>query len=97
MHEGPYSDGGEDRRETVSGAFFDPNSLGLYDMSGNLSEWIGEADKEDDAHRIACGGSWTDAPESLCCDSECASLSPSTREPHIGFRLVQPAEKPAKK
>ena len=96
MDKGAYSDAGEYRRETVSSSFFEPNSLGLYNMSGNLSEWIGAADKEDDAHRIACGGSWADAPESLCCDSECASLSPSTREPHIGFRLVESAEQPAK-
>jgi len=97
MHKGPYSDAGEYRRETVSGSFFESNSLGLYNMSGNLSEWVRDVDKESSGKRIACGGSWADAPESLCCDSECASLSPSTREPHIGFRLVQPAKQPAKK
>jgi len=69
----------------------------VHYMSGNLSEWVRDVDKESSGKRIACGGSWADAPESLCCDSDCASLSPSTREPHIGFRLVQPAKQPAKK
>ena len=56
------------------------NELGLYDMSGNVSEWI-------DRENSACGGTWY-SYESDCTVLSCISLKSTTSYQGYGLRLV---------
>jgi formylglycine-generating enzyme required for sulfatase activity len=44
----PYCEKGEYRGKTTSVGSFEPNSLGLYDMSGNAWEWTGDCNQYND-------------------------------------------------
>ncbi len=68
---------------------FPPNSLGLYDISGNVAEWTN--DKLDPAHpaRIAVrGGSWNDSGEPILLSSRRHWATEFDHHDHIGFRCV---------
>lgn len=78
-----------------------PNGLGLYDMSGNVSEWCKDwysyytsSDQIDPegpsfevSFRVARGGSWCDDSEG-CGVSNRGFESPSYRRSNLGFRLA---------
>lgn len=81
-----------------------PNSLGIHDMSGNVSEWVEDwkgdypattlknpVHEEAGANRVVRGGSWSD-PQQYLRVSRRSELTPSVRTNTIGFRLVLPAE-----
>ena len=61
-----------------------PNELGLYDMSGNVSEW---ANTGSGSLRVSCGGSWG-RYANRCEVSSSFSTPPRTRK-NIGFRLAR--------
>jgi hypothetical protein len=63
-----------------------PNELGVYDMTGNVSEWV--ADSYDKNTRIVKGGSWADdAQNSAITGMEKFDLKHKSK--FIGFRVCQ--------
>jgi len=74
-----------------------PNSWGLYNLSGNVSEWTSSNSetKLDEANlgttqqnlKIVRGGSWRTSPNSV----ERKAIDQNTKEDYIGFRIVTSA------
>ena len=80
-------------------ASFSPNSLGLYDMSGNVWEWTcSEYKKGYDGSEQECavsaedyslrGGSWNTYPGRVRAATR-TNFDPDSRHKSIGFRLAQ--------
>ncbi len=65
----------------------EPNSAGIYDMSGNVREWCWDASS---SNRDYCGGSWDSGAE-VCAVSTRYSNYPYNRSSRIGFRVVRTA------
>jgi formylglycine-generating enzyme required for sulfatase activity len=90
-------------RRTLPIDFFAPNPWGLYQVHGNVAEWVedcfepGYADAPADGsaravpscrHRVTRGGSWLDGPERLRSASR-TSAEPDRRAGTIGFRVAR--------
>jgi formylglycine-generating enzyme required for sulfatase activity len=89
---------------TAPVASFKPNKFGLYDMHGNVWEWIGDCQSESLAHlaqgapaarpcpadapHILRGGSWSDPPERLRSAARIAG-PPRDRDQIVGFRVAR--------
>ena len=75
---------------------YKPNAWGLYDMHGNVSEWVScdySFDKEENslevgkAKKQVKGGSWRDRPYRAAA-SESLGYYPWQKVSNVGFRLV---------
>lgn len=85
---------------TAPARSYRPNHLGLYDMIGNVWEWVedcwSEAMPESgrayvksscDSHRVR-GGSWNDFPEELR-SARRSRVKPDQRGSYLGFRIAR--------
>lgn len=61
----------------------EPNAWGLYDMHGNVCEWI---QATDDEYGLLCGGSWWDRPRD-CASSSRDRDSLDRVDSRYGFRI----------
>jgi formylglycine-generating enzyme required for sulfatase activity len=92
-----------DNRQTSPVGSFNPNAFGLYDMAGNVWQWVEDCFHEnydraptdgsawtsgDCGHRMARGGSWNDSPRYL--RTACRFwFAPDDRISYIGFRIAR--------
>lgn len=89
--------------KTVEVGTFEANRFGLYDMHGNVSEWVEDtwndtySDASDEGSpfigdpqsaKVVRGGGWPDVPRSLRSSSR-NRLKPVTRNDHTGFRVAR--------
>ena len=78
-----------------------PNAFGLYDMSGNVYEWVQDgwhdgyegaptdgSAWEGKKDRMTRGGAWNDLVKGTLASFRFAE-SPSTRGSYLGFRLAR--------
>ena len=91
-------------RQTSPVGSFEPNAFGLYDMYGNVWEWVEDCWHDnyegapsdgsvwtsggDSDRRVVRGGSWYDVPRDLR-SAYRDWIRPSYRSIDVGFRLVQ--------
>ncbi len=64
------------------------NGLGLYDMLGNVWEWVEDCWEGDCSRRVLRGGSWVNLPESVR-PAYRHGYNPGNRSDNVGFRLAR--------
>ena len=93
-----------DNKQTAPVGSFAANPFGLYDMHGNVDEWVEDCWHDnyegapsdgsawttgcDESQAVMRGGSWEDVPSRLRSASR-LRYEPSGRSGSLGFRLVQ--------
>jgi len=67
---------------------FQPNAFGLYDVHGNVWEWVEDCYDASCSSRIVRGGSWNGFPVHLRASYR-DSISPGVRYEDYGFRVAR--------
>lgn len=67
---------------------FSPNSLHLFDLSGNVAEWCADAWTPGSGERVLRGGSWLTSKQEALLSSYRSHLIESGFRSDIGFRVV---------
>ena len=80
-----YTDGFPTTAPVMS---FKPNKLGLYDLGGNVQEWVGDWLNAAQKARALRGSSWHHQERSLLLSSGRMPYASDYRSIAIGFRIV---------
>lgn len=84
-----YIDAYDDGHPTTAPVMsFKPNEFGLYDMGGNVWEWVEDWWNEAKTDRVWRGGSWVDFVRNIMLSSFRGHGAPDTRGNNRGFRVV---------
>ena len=67
---------------------FKPNKYLLYDMGGNVAEWVSDWFNNQQTERVIRGGSWFDSTSSILLSSTRTKFDPATHHNAVGFRCV---------
>ena len=67
---------------------FKPNNLGLYDLGGNVWEWVEDWWNAAQKDRVLRGVSFSDYDRGNLLSSRRYHQLPTTRNPYGGFRIV---------
>ena len=76
----------DDRTRPVGS--FQPNAFGLYDMHGNVREWVEDCYDTSCSSRVLRGGSWYNPPEYLRSANRIGN-TPTYRINYSGFRVAR--------
>ena len=72
---------------------FKPTTTGLYDMSGNVYQWVMDDWNKDKKQKTLRGSSWSSGNIQLSLLSSCRAYSaPTTQNESYGFRVVKAAD-----
>jgi serine/threonine protein kinase len=72
---------------------FAPNKFGLYDMGGNVWQWVMDWWNSDHKHKVLRGGSWYNGALKLSLLSSCrVHAAPDSSTDNYGFRCVIASE-----
>jgi formylglycine-generating enzyme required for sulfatase activity len=66
-----------------------PNELGIYDMSGNVLEWLFDVSPISDSYRQTVGGGWDSDAEACEIVQGGKNMPPDWSESDVGFRVVR--------
>jgi formylglycine-generating enzyme required for sulfatase activity len=81
-----YSENGDGKTHIVGQKT--PNSYGLYDMSGNVWEWMQDKDDNESDARVLRGGSWGSDPQVVRAADRYGYVA-TVRNVIVGFRLAR--------
>ncbi|HRQ87926.1 MAG TPA: bifunctional serine/threonine-protein kinase/formylglycine-generating enzyme family protein [Bacteroidia bacterium] len=91
-----YLEGYDDGFPTTAPVMsFAPNTFGLYDVGGNVREWLGDWYNAAQELRVLRGGSWLSGTEGSLRSSYRSSDPPTARYHDYGFRLILVPDAPA--
>ena len=86
---GRFLDGYDDSFPAIAPVMsFAPNQCGLYDLGGNVWEWVEDWWSDAKSHRVSRGGSWLDGGRGNALSSARNHNPPEKRYPNTGFRPV---------
>lgn len=93
----PWLEGYDDTYPTTAPVMsFEPNKAGLYDLGGNLWEWVEDWNDDTDKKNVSRGGSWENFNRPAMLTSARGLRPPGARNAYVGFRVVvEPAAAPA--
>jgi formylglycine-generating enzyme required for sulfatase activity len=86
-----YSDG---FATTAPVGAFPPNSLGLYDISGNVLEWVEEDYIPNNGFGVLRGGSWKSWRQQDLYTGFRYTQTPDAQDEACGFRIVLAKDPP---
>ena len=73
---------------------FPPNQFGLYDMGGNVWQWVMDSWNGESKHKVLRGASWYNGALKLSLLSSCrVSALPDSSTDNYGFRVVRAGAK----
>lgn len=67
---------------------FEPNALGLYDLGGNVQEWVADPYGPESSYGVTRGGGWSSFQRSNLASQHRNVVHPQREGEFYGFRVV---------